>query len=364
MKRILLTLAVLLIGVAPLWGQVPQGINYQAVLVDQNGQPMPGYDVAGLPIPEAAFTLTFKIYSADPAVGGALLYAEEHLGKRTDEFGMYDAIIGLGTKLPSSGMDFNAIPWSNGQQKWLMVTCEMTDKDFTATTAQALWTVPYAFAADHAVKADLATDVINNDDADADPTNELQNISISGNVVSLTNGGTITLPIDEDPDSTNEIQTIVRVGDSLFLSHNGGMVSVLDADSDPTNELQVLSLVNDTVLSLSNGNTVIIPTSVGPIGPIGLSAYDVWLAAGNSGSQTDFLNSLVGPVGAQGNQGIAGPAGMDGKTIITGSGAPTAALPANPNVGDYYLDTVTYRLYGPFSAATAWNTSVSLVGPT
>jgi len=102
MKRILLTLAALLVCLAPLMAQVPQGISYQAVLVDKNGQPMPGYDVAGLAIPDAAFTLTFRIYSTNPTAGGVLLYAEEHLTKLSDEFGMYDAIIGLGTKLPSS----------------------------------------------------------------------------------------------------------------------------------------------------------------------------------------------------------------------------------------------------------------------
>jgi hypothetical protein len=33
---------------------------------------------------------------------------------------------------------------------------------------------------------------------------------------------------------------------------------------------------------------------------------------GNSGTQEDFLNSLVGPQGDQGIQGEAGPAGADG----------------------------------------------------
>ena len=33
-----------------------------------------------------------------------------------------------------------------------------------------------------------------------------------------------------------------------------------------------------------------------PAGPQGLSAYQLWLAAGNSGSAADFLASLVGPL--------------------------------------------------------------------
>ena len=37
--------------------------------------------------------------------------------------------------------------------------------------------------------AEVARYVINNDDADADPTNEIQTLSIVGNTISLSNGG-------------------------------------------------------------------------------------------------------------------------------------------------------------------------------
>ena len=364
MKRILLTLAALLVGFAPLKAQVPQGISYQAVLVDKNGQPMPGYDVAGLAIPDAAFTLSFRIYSTNPTAGGVLLYAEEHLTKLSDEFGMYDAIIGLGTKLPSSSLDFDDIPWRNGQQKWLEVVCDLTEKNVRATTIQPLWTVPYAFAADHAVSSDLATDVVNNDDADADPTNEIQSISITGTVITLSNGGgAVTLPVDPDSDPTNEIQALTRVKDSVYLSNGGG---VFIGDTSHTNELQVLSIVNDQ-LTITQGNTITIPTS---IGPNGLSAYEIWLANGNTGTQSVFLNSLIGPIGlpgvpglqgAPGIPGIPGPVGQSGRTLLSGAGAPTSAVPAAPLAGDFYLDLSSYLLYGPYNIG--WGTGVSLIGP-
>ena len=50
----------------------------------------------------------------------------------------------------------------------------------------------------------------------------------------------------------------------------------------------------------------------------GLSAYQIWLNEGNTGSEADFLNSLVGATGAQGIQGIQGPAGNDGADGATG----------------------------------------------
>jgi hypothetical protein len=46
-----------------------------------------------------------------------------------------------------------------------------------------------------------------------------------------------------------------------------------------------------------------------PEGPRGLSAYEIWIAEGNTGTEQDFLDSLVG---ADGEQGEAGPAGADG----------------------------------------------------
>ena len=59
----------------------------------------------------------------------------------------------------------------------------------------------------------------------------------------------------------------------------------------------------------SSGNAGMGPE--GPEGPEGKSAYEVWLQAGNTGSETDFLNSLVGADGVEGPQGSQG---IEGKS--------------------------------------------------
>lgn len=78
--------------------------------------------------------------------------------------------------------------------------------------------------------------------------------------------------------------------------------------------------------------------------------------------------SLVGPEGPQGPQGTQGPEGpqgiqgvpgADGKTILSGSGAPAAGLGVD---GDFYIDTSAADLYGPKTAG-AWGAATSLVGP-
>ena len=69
-------------------------------------------------------------------------------------------------------------------------------------------------------------------------------------------------------------------------------------------------------------------------GQDGASAYELWLANGNTGSQADFLASLVGADGAdgqdgsQGVQGVAGQDGQDGVAGATGSSAYEAWLAA------------------------------------
>lgn len=50
--------------------------------------------------------------------------------------------------------------------------------------------------------------------------------------------------------------------------------------------------------------------------------------------------------------------GKDGATIHSGTGAPNVG---NPNNGDYYIDTSTWEIYGPYDGS--WGTGTSLIGP-
>lgn len=49
----------------------------------------------------------------------------------------------------------------------------------------------------------------------------------------------------------------------------------------------------------------------GATGATGASAYDIWLAAGNTGSESDFLASLKGATGANGTAGSNGASAYD-----------------------------------------------------
>ena len=73
----------------------------------------------------------------------------------------------------------------------------------------------------------------------------------------------------------------------------------------------------------------------GSSGVNGLSAYQVWLGLGNTGTETDFINSLTGPQGAQGIAGVQGPVGAQGIQGVAGiNGAVGATGPQGPAGND------------------------------
>jgi len=160
----------------------------------------------------------------------------------------------------------------------------------------------------------------NTGDADNDPANELQTLSIMGNNLSISNGNTVVLPAAPnyvpgvginiagnvisntgDLSNTNELQNLSIAGDQLSIS-NGNTVTLPtgttytagaginitgnvisntgDADNDPANELQNLSL-NGTLLEISNG----VGVDLAPV--IGMGGDD-W---GNVGDDIFNLNT-------------------------------------------------------------------------
>ena len=231
---------------------VPQGINYQAVALDQRGQPIPGIDIVGRPIDDAEIGVRIAILENTPT--GNILYQEEH-EVLTDLYGMFNLVIGQGLQVSID--PFSSINWQG--DKFLQVELSIeNDGEFVLSAVQQLMSVPYAFLAENAMVAQTAVDV---DDADADPSNELQSLSVSGDSLTLSNGNTVQLPAldDADADPNNEIQVLSISNDTLFLSNGGFAVlpvdQVNDADSDPSNEIQTLTKSGSTI-SLTNGGSV------------------------------------------------------------------------------------------------------------
>ena len=211
----------------------PKAINFQGVAIDKDGVPVPGMDELGNPIPNQAIRVRFSILKDSPT--GIISYSEEHL-TQTDEYGRFNAAIGRGTV--SSG-SFGQIPWANAPL-YLKVEIDLTGigSDYRLASVQEFLSVPYAMFAQSALS--------NPNDRDRDSTNELQTLSLTGNLLEISQGNTVSLPSD------NDNQQLTLLGSVLSIS-NGNSIS-LPADMDA----QSLTLSGNT-LSISNGNSVSLP---------------------------------------------------------------------------------------------------------
>ncbi|MEC3765950.1 collagen-like protein [Cupriavidus sp. SS-3] len=78
------------------------------------------------------------------------------------------------------------------------------------------------------------------------------------------------------------------------------------------------------------------------------------LLAGCGGGGGDSTSAGAGPAAS-----VPGPAGADGKTMLSGTNAPTADMGSD---GDFYLNVSSSTLYGP-KAGGEWPAGVSLIGP-
>lgn len=103
-----------------------------------------------------------------------------------------------------------------------------------------------------------ATLNISDSDSDTNPTNELQFLSVSGNMLSISNGNTVTLA---DNSSSNEIQSLSVSGNTLSIS-GGNFVTL--SDNDPSNEL---------ITGFSLSGNVLQVTDAGGTSSVDLSGY-------------------------------------------------------------------------------------------
>ena len=136
MKKIYLLLVLLLSSV--IYAQT-NGITYQAVILNPEGDHIPGYNNERAPLINTQVCLRFIIYS------GTTLEYQEDLQTTTDEFGMVNAVIGMGIPSGGSVSNFGSIIW-NGSPKSLAVEIDFKAlcTSFIGISNQPFTAVPYA----------------------------------------------------------------------------------------------------------------------------------------------------------------------------------------------------------------------------
>jgi len=141
MKKIYL-LALVLISSA-IYSQT-KGITYQAVILNPEGQHIPGFNNERTPLANTAICLRFSIYKA-----GVLEY-QETKNTITDEFGMVNVIIGSGVYVGGTSTTLAGVNW-DGNAKNLVVEVDAKGlcTNFIEISNQPFAYVPYAFYAEN-----------------------------------------------------------------------------------------------------------------------------------------------------------------------------------------------------------------------
>ncbi len=196
MKKLFITIA-FAFNIILIWGQSPQKMSYQSVIRNASDALVTS-SVVGIQISILQTTAT-----------GVAVYIETH-SPTTNANGLATIEIGSGTVVAGN---FSSIDWSSGPYFLKTDTDPAGGTVYSISGTAELLSVPYALYAENTFSGDYndlsntpsiptnTSDLINDsgfitspNDADSDPTNEIQSLSINGQNISISSGNTITLP--------------------------------------------------------------------------------------------------------------------------------------------------------------------------
>ncbi|MEY2692731.1 MAG: hypothetical protein RIT03_1121 [Bacteroidota bacterium] len=268
MKK-LLTLLVVLCS-ATFFAQT-SGITYQAVILNPEGQHIPGHNNERSPIVNKIVCMRFTIYA------GTTAEYQETQQTTTDEFGMVNLVIGTGSPTGGTAATFADIIW-DGNPKNLQAEVSLTGicLNFTEISNQPLTAVPYALYA--------------------------------------ANSGTAG-PQGEDGNLTLVNTTTEAAGTNCAT---GGVKLEFGVDLNRNGTLETEEIATGLTKYVCNGaagpqGTAGTAGPAGPAGPQGVAGV-----AGAQGAQG--IQGVPGPTGAAGPQGTAGNNGLSAYQVAVANG--------------------------------------------
>jgi hypothetical protein len=312
MKKIFVLLFLLIATI----GTAQNGISYQAVLLNPNGEQLPGADNPKIPLVNSSICLRFSIAASS---GGTPEY-QETITTITDPFGMVNVTIGTGNPTPGSP-SFNTISWGSGPKN-LKVELDLTGlcTSFITVSDQPFTSVPFALyalksgsgggASTTTLTGDVsgtgtgtvATTIANNavtttKIADSNVTNaKLQNssITINGSIIPL--GGTATIAVTADAGTLTGTTLASNVVNSSLISVgtlNNLSVTNPIAGSITGNAATVTTNANLTGDVTSSGNTTTIEANKVVTGMIADGTILVGDLADNAVETAKIKNAAV-----------------------------------------------------------------------
>jgi hypothetical protein len=270
MKRILLSLGLLLTTVAAM-AQVPQGINYQAVMRGSDGSS----------IVDQIVSIRLTVIGPSQPV-----YRETHT-TTTNQYGLVNLTIGFGT--PVLG-DFSSIDWANGPYSVQMEADVNGGSNYVFFGSQQLMSVPYALYAESSGQPGSPGATGPQGPTGADGAQGIQGVTGPPGQQGLTGAA-----------GTN--------GTDGATGPQG-----LAGPTGPQGQQGLTGATGPTGAAGTNGTD----GAIGATGPQGI--------AGPTGPQgQQGLTGPQGPTGANGLDGATGPQGEQGLTGATGPQGPTGA---------------------------------------
>ena len=225
MKRFLL----ILLFVTSLSFAQNNGITYQAIIYNPDGEELPGVNNPYAPIFNQSICLQFGIVDAD----GNLEY-QEQANVITDDFGMVNLIIGTYPQSAGYASSFSEIQWSS-DSKFLVVDLDIRGSctDFVEISNQPLSYVPFALYAENssadenidaltalveqietdsnAAIATLQADVDQNE-ADSDTTDAVLQAQIDTNETAANNAiDALQADVDQNEEDSDAADTALQL---------------------------------------------------------------------------------------------------------------------------------------------------------
>ena len=254
MKKYLLLFTFLIFGIT--FSQVNSGITYQAVIYNPEGEELPGQDNMYAPVTEQDICLRFSFIDSDNG-----LEYQENILTTTDVFGMVNLIIGNDIQIGGYAEGFDGILW-DGNPKNLMVEVDIkgTCTDLVLISNEPFTYVPFAyFALNQGNPGPAGPPGPAGEQGPAGPQGEQGNQGVAGPTGPAGPAG--------PPGPQGEAGEQGPQGEQGLPGESGG-----DGTVGPQGEQGIQ-------------------------GEEGLSAYEVWISLGNTGSEQDFIDSLTGPSG-------------------------------------------------------------------
>ncbi len=319
MKKIVLTVAALLLAITT-FAQSPEKMSYQAVVRNASNSLL------------VSSPIGMQISILQNSTTGTAVYVETQTST-TNINGLVSVEIGSGTLVAGN---FSSIDWSNGPYFVKTETDPTGGTNYTITGISQLLSVPYALHAKTADNgfsgnyADLsnaptipnAVSQLSNDagyitsanDADSDPANEIQNLSLNGNDLSISGGNTIDL---------SKYKNLKKMSIDIMGSFlDGGPAFIASAIGSPGG-LRMSKAVSP---GPSFANSFVVPADYIPGDSIFIRMVFSSPQAGNAYVGPNFLNVVSSTNGFIGGPGSSqGLVGLPGSLLII----PTANTPVN-----------------------------------